>query len=469
MKLFNTLSRTIEDFEPLNAPKVTFYSCGPTVYDFTHIGHLRTFVNNDILKRVLIYAGYHVKHVMNITDVGHLTGDDDTGEDKLEKGAKLQKKTVWEIAEFYTRQFNKSLTEINISPADILCKATDHITDMINLIQRLQNKGVTYETDQAIYFDITKSANYGRLSGQKLSEKNIGSRDEVYADPDKKNSADFALWFKRLGRFKNHTMHWDSPWGPGFPGWHIECSAMSMKYLGDTIDIHSGGIDHIAVHHENEIAQSETATGKLFVRLWFHNAFLLVDGEKMSKSKKNFYTLDDLKKKDYDPLALRYLYLLTHYQKPLNFTWEAITAAQNALFSLRNLVLTLKQGVNRHNLYPEKLKKTLDYQKRFDEALFENLQLPQALAVIFEALKSNIPSSDKLDLVYNLDQITGLALYHVEPDVIPQQVTKLAEKRELARRQGDFDMADDLRAEIEKLGYMIEDVKSGFVLKKIKT
>src|SRR3989344_2169700 len=361
------------------------------------------------------------------------------------------------------------MDRLNILRPDVVCRATDNISEQVELIKKLVDRGFAYDTLEAVYFDVAKFPRYGELSGQRLADKMVAARQEVQTGSHKKNPVDFALWFKLVGRFEGHVMKWDSPWGPGFPGWHIECSAMSMKYLGDTIDIHSGGIDHIAVHHENEIAQSETATGKLFVLLWFHNAFLLVDGEKMSKSKKNFYTLDDLKKKDYDPLALRYLYLLTHYQKPLNFTWEAITAAQNALFSLRNLVLTLKQGVNRHNLYPEKLKKTLDYQKRFDEALFENLQLPQALAVIFEALKSNIPSSDKLDLVYNLDQITGLALYHVEPDVIPQQVTKLAEKRELARRQGDFDMADDLRAEIEKLGYMIEDVKSGFVLKKIKT
>ena len=312
MKLYNTLTRKTEEFTPQNFPFVKFYACGLTVYDYAHIGNMRTYTNNDILKRTLNYLGYKVCHVMNITDVGHLTGDDDTGEDKLEKGAQKSGQTVWEVAQFYTDFFTQTLKELNIVMPDYMPKATDHVKEMIELNKTLEKKGYTYETSQALYFDVTKFKNYGQLSGQKLEEKLKGARQEVYLDPEKKNSADFALWFKRTGRFKNHSMHWESPWGDGFPGWHIECSAMSMKYLGETIDIHSGGVDHIAVHHENEIAQSEAVTGKLFVKYWFHNAFLLVNDEKMSKSKGNFYTIDDIKKRGIEPMAIRYLFLQTH-------------------------------------------------------------------------------------------------------------------------------------------------------------
>ncbi|MFH0979549.1 MAG: cysteine--tRNA ligase, partial [Candidatus Roizmanbacteria bacterium] len=343
MKLHNTLTRKLETFKPLNPPTVTLYTCGPTVYDYTHIGHMRAYVVNDLLRRTLAFLGYKVKHVMNITDVGHLTGDDDSGEDKLEKGAKKSKKTVWDVVKFFTDYHFKTTDALNILRPNIDCPATEHIKEMIKMIKKLDENGLTYKTDEALYFDVTKFPNYGKLSGQSLKDKLKGARKDVYLDPGKKNSTDFALWFFRVGRFKDHTMYWDSPWGSGFPGWHIECSAMSQKYLGETIDIHTGGVDHIPVHHENEIAQSEGATGKEFVRYWFHFNFLMVDNQKMSKSLANFYTLEDLKKHSIDPLALRYLFLQSHYRQVLNFTWESAKAAQEGLNKLKNIIVDLKK------------------------------------------------------------------------------------------------------------------------------
>jgi cysteinyl-tRNA synthetase len=269
LKIYDTKSRSIKEFIPLSKDVVTMYACGPTVYDYTHIGHMRKYIGDDMLRRTLTLLGYNVKHVMNITDVGHLTGDEDeTGEDKLEKGAKKEGKTVWDIAAFYTGYFNDTMRAVNVLPATIEARATDHIAEMIALNEKLVEKGFAYETDQAVYFDTSKDAGYGKLSGQKLTDKEVAVRDDVIIDPDKKHPADFALWFKRVGKFADHVMYWPSPWGDGFPGWHIECSAMAMHYLGQTIDIHTGGIDHIPVHHENEIAQSECATGHEFVHYW---------------------------------------------------------------------------------------------------------------------------------------------------------------------------------------------------------
>ena len=339
LKLFNTLTRRKEEFIPLNEKHAGIYTCGPTVYDYTHIGHLKKYINDDVLKRVLEYNGYKVNHVMNITDVGHLVSDEDTGEDKMEKGARESGKTVWEVARFFEDYFWKSLKEVNILKPDITPRATEHIKEQIELIKKLEEKGFTYKTTQAIYFDVSKFKNYTKLSGQKLEEKIVGAREDTFVDKDKKHPYDFALWFFVIGRFKNHTMRWPSPWGKGFPGWHIECSAMSMKYLGETLDIHTGGIDHIPVHHPNEIAQSEAATDKPFVRFWIHHDWLLVDNEKMSKSKKNFYTIDEIKEKNINPLAYRYFCLNAHYRSKLNFTWQGLEAAQNALENLYNTML----------------------------------------------------------------------------------------------------------------------------------
>lgn len=472
MRLFNSKTRSVQEFAPLNPPNVTFYACGLTVYDFTHIGHLRTYVNNDILKRVLKLNGYNVNHVMNITDVGHLTGadGDESGEDKMEKGAKKQGKTVWEVAEFYTDYFLRSIKQLNITLPDTLCKATDHISEMIDLIKTLEEKGFTYETDEAIYFDISKFKNYGQLSGQKLEDKLQKAREEVHVDSDKKNPADFALWFKRVGRFTTHTMHWpfDSAQGKGdgFPGWHIECSAMSMKYLGETIDIHSGGIDHLPVHHENEIAQSEASTGKEFVKFWFHNAHLLVDGVKMSKSLNNFYTIDQIKEKGFNPLALRYLFLQTHYRQTMNFTLKSLQGAQNGLNNLYASILQLRKETDRAQLSEEKLEKINDYSQKFMTCCGDDLQMSQALAVVFEVIKSNIPSPDKLDLLYEFDEVLGLGLCEIEEQEIPDEIIKLAEKRHEAKKNNDFDTADTLRKVINERGYGVDDVTGGFTIKK---
>ncbi len=466
MNLYNTLGRKIEEFEPLNPPEVTFYSCGPTVYDYTHIGHLRTNVNNDTLKRTLLYLGYSVNHVMNITDVGHLMGDNDTGEDKLEKGAESSGKSVWEVATFYTDFYMKSVRAVNIMLPNSTVKATDHIKDMIKLIQTLEQKGFAYQTDEAVYFDVSKFKNYGQLSGQKLSEKKQQAREEVHIDKQKRNPADFALWFKRVGRFANHQMHWPSPWGEGFPGWHIECSTISMTYLGETIDIHSGGADLIPVHHENEIAQSEAATGKPFVRFWFHNEFLLVDGQKMSKSLNNFYTIEDLEKQRIDPLALRLLFLQTHYRQQMNFTWESAKAAQEAYNKLKEQVFALKNQLQRTTLSEEKLKQIDEFREKFKQGLSNDLQMPQAVAVMWEMLKSSIPSPDKLDLLFEFDKVLGLNLASVEEEKIPAEIQQLAEDREKARQEDNFVKADEIRKIINEKGYLIEDADSGFRLKK---
>ncbi len=467
VKLYNTLIRKIEEFKPLNPPAVTFYACGPTVYDFTHIGHMRTYTNNDVLKRTLTYLGYKVNHVMNVTDVGHLSGDDDSGEDKIEKGAKKFNKTVWEVAEFYTQFFLKTLTALNILSPDILCKATEHIENMLQLINRLKQKGFAYETSEAVYFDVIKFKNYGKLSGQKLGEKIQAARENVNVDPQKKYPADFALWFKRVTRFANHTMHWNSPWGEGFPGWHIECSAMSMKYLGETIDIHSGGIDHIPVHHENEIAQSEAATGKSFVNFWFHNNFLTVDGQKMSKSLGNFYTIEDIKKNKIDPVSLRLLFLQSHYRQPLNFTWQSARASFETFNKLKEIALELKNSNSSTRKLVKLTNKSIDFQNKFIIALENDLQTPQAVAIMWDMLKSDINNNEKYYLLIDFDKVFGLNLGKTIEEKVPVNIIKLAERRLQARKDRNFDISDKLRVKIEKAGYKIEDKGETYTIKKI--
>jgi len=428
MKLYNTLSKKVVDFKPLNPPVVTLYTCGPTVYDYTHIGHMRTYTNNDVLRRTLAYIGYQVKHVMNITDVGHLSGDDDSGADKMEKGAKKSGRTVWEVAQFYTDYYFETTDALNILRPDIICPATKHIKDMIALIEKLEKAGLTYDTEEAIYFDISKFKDYGKLSGQKLSEKLTGARKEVHIDPGKKHPADFSLWFKRIGRFADHAMHWPSPWGEGFPGWHIECSAMSMKYLGETIDIHTGGVDHITGHHENEIAQTEGATGKQFVRFWFHNNFLMVNDQKMSKSLDNFYTIDDLKKKKIAPLSIRYLFLQSHYRQILNFTWDSVKSAQEGYFRMKEIISALKENAEETDM--DKLgTKAKEFAKSFTEAITNDLETTKAMAVVWEMLKSSLSSQEKLTLIYDFDRVMGLNLKNVKTETIPDEILYLAENR----------------------------------------
>ena len=469
MKHYNTLTRNLETFKPLNFPKVSFYTCGPTVYDYTHIGHMRTYTNNDILKRTLTYLGYKVNHVMNVTDVGHLTGDDDSGIDKLEKGATKSDKTVWEVVKFFTDNFFKTMDALNISRPDVTCKATDHIEEMIQLINRLKRNGYVYETKEAVYFDVMKFKNYGKLSRQKIEEKLQAVRKEINIDTEKKHPVDFALWFKRIGRFADHTMHWPSPWGEGFPGWHIECSAMSMKYLGDSIDIHTGGIDHIPVHHENEIAQSEGATGKQFVKYWFHNNFLTVDGQKMSKSLGNFYTLSDIEKNKINPLSLRLLFLQSHYRQSLNFTWQSARASQEAFNRLKEIATNLKGPNSQRKKLVKLSDKSIAYQQQFKNAIENDLQTAQAVAVMWDIIKSDIDNEEKYFLLMDFDKIFGLNLDNINEEKIDANIIILAERRLEARKKRNFDQSDKLRIKIEKAGFKIEDKGNSYTIKKSTT
>jgi cysteinyl-tRNA synthetase len=454
--LFNSLTRKKEKFIPFDfaqgsprglAPRgkpieVGLYTCGMTVYDYAHIGHGRKYVTDDILKRFLLASGYKVKHVQNVTDVGHLVSDADMGEDKMEKGAKKSGKTVWEVAEFFTKNFYESMDKLNILRPDIICKATDHIKEQIAMVQKLIARGFAYDTPEAVYFDVTKFAKYDGLFGQKLAGKKVAVRGEVKEGEHKKHPVDFTLWFKTVGRFANHAMHWESPWGDGFPGWHLECSAMSIKYLGERFDIHTGGEDHLSVHHPNEIAQSEGATGKSpFVKYWLHTAFLMVDGRKMSKSLDNFYTVEDIIEKGYDPLALRYLYLTAHYRDPLNFTWESLGAAQTALTKLRAMVWAKKNG------------RVDDLRGKFREALADDLNTPRALAVLWKAIKVNS------ELALEFDQVLGLNLDKAPTtnNQIPGNIKILILKRENLRKEEKFAEADKIRRELLALGYKLGD------------
>jgi len=461
MKLYNSLSKTLEEFVPLNAPSVGLYTCGITAYDFAHIGHGRKYTYDDILRRTLTYLGYKVKHVQNVTDVGHLVSDNDEGEDKLEKGAQKAGKTVWEVAEYFTKNFYDSMQKLNILTPDVICKATDHILEQIELVKKLFEKGYAYDTPEAVYFEISKFKDYDKLFGQSLDDKQTAVRDEVQTGEHKRNPRDFALWFKRVGRFENHTMHWGSPWGDGFPGWHIECSAMSIKYLGEQFDIHTGGEDHLSIHHPNEIAQSEAATGKSpFAKYWIHYAFLTVEGTKMSKSLGNFYTVEDIEKKGYDPLALRYLYLTAHYKKPLNFTFDALDAASISLSKLKAQMQKFKASSERTVLSKEKMEKVEKYQQEFKKAMENDLNTPQALAVLWEAFKSNIPDYDKYDLLIQFDEVLGLKLNEAPLEVaISEEAKLLIKKRQKLRSEGKFDEADQVRETLLKMGVNINDTQ----------
>lgn len=474
MKLYNTLSRTLETFTPITPPNVGMYTCGITAYDYAHIGHGRKYVGDDVLRRTLNRFGYKVTHVQNVTDVGHLVSDADEGEDKLEKGAKKAGKSVWEVAKFFEEDFFHSMDLLNILRPTIVCRATEHIPEQISLIQKLFERGHAYDTAEAVYFDISTFPEYGKLFGQSLEEKKTAVREEVRTGEHKRNSADFALWFKRQGRFADHVMHWSSPWGDGFPGWHVECSAMSMKYLGPSFDIHTGGEDHIPVHHPNEIAQSEGASGKPFVRYWVHYAFLMVDGRKMSKSLGNFYRIEDVFSKGFDPLTLRYFYLTAHYRKQLNFTWDALTAADNAREQLRSFVSSIKRTANgqeRNQLSEEKLIKAEGFRSQFDAALANDLNTPQALAVIWEVVKSNIPAGDKYDLLMDFDDVLGLRLSEnpatETEESVPAEITALLEQRETFRKAKQFADSDRLRQQIEDKGYhIIDSLGSSTLIKK---
>ncbi|MBP7058433.1 cysteine--tRNA ligase [Candidatus Gracilibacteria bacterium] len=466
ISFYNTLTSKKEVFRPIKGKFVGLYTCGPTVYLYAHIGNYRTYIFEDILKRVLRFEGYEVKHVMNITDVGHLSDDADYGEDKVELSAKTQNKTAWELAEFYTDAFLKDLGKLNVENPDIMPKATDHIKEQIELVQLLERKGFTYKTDDGIYFDVEKFDDYGKLSKQKLEDKQAGARVEV--NMDKHNPADFALW-KFTAPGVKRQMEWDSPWGlKGFPGWHIECSAMSTKYLGQPFDIHCGGIDHIPVHHENEIAQSEAAHGKPLANFWMHGEFMMVEGRRMGKSEGNAYLVSDLETKGFDALAYRYLCLNTHYRIQLNFTWDALIGAQKALERLREQVHEFSVAT-----IGEQGKVLGDFRKDFCDAIDDDLNLPQALGIAWTMLKSNHQPEDKLATIMEFDKVLGLNLAQSEKAgstatvQVPDEVMELVSKREIARAEKNYGESDLLRKRITELGYEVEDTPNGPKVKKL--
>jgi cysteinyl-tRNA synthetase len=462
LHLFNSLTRSKQEFRPLKAGSVGLYTCGPTVYDYAHIGNLRTYIFEDILKRVLIYNGYRVKHVMNITDVGHLTGDRDMGEDKMEKGALREGKTAWDIADFYTRAFKTDIGRLNILQPDIWVKATDTIAEQIALIEILEQKGFTYRTRDGVYFDTSMFEDYTKLSHQNLDALQEGAR--VEKNPEKRNATDFALW-KFSPPDTKRQMEWDAPWGVGFPGWHIECSAMSMKFLGDRLDIHCGGTDHIDVHHTNEIAQSEAATGKPFFNFWMHGAFLIITGgKKMAKSEGSFLTLENtFVKQGLNPLVYRFASFLTHYRKPMEYSDEGIEAARNGLLHLQNQVRQASEGKDVSVSAANK-----DFKTKFLEAINDDLNMPRAMAVLQEMLKSSLSPAEKYVTILDFDRVLGLDLDQVsQAEALPEEVQKLVDARIKAREAKDFVTSDRLRDELEALGYMVQDAREGMkVIKK---
>jgi cysteinyl-tRNA synthetase len=457
LNLFNSLTRKTEEFKPINPDQVGFYICGPTVYHDAHIGNLRTMILGDLLRRGLELNGYKVNEIMNITDVGHLTADSDTGDDKMEKNAS-SKEEVFAVAEKYTNNFLENLKALNILTPNKMPKASDHVAEQIEMIKTLIEKGFAYESDEAVYFDVSKFPEYNQLTGQNLDEMMLGARQEVVKDPKKKNPIDFVLWFKTVGRYQNHILRWNSPWGDGFPGWHIECSAMSTKYLGETFDIHAGGVDLKFPHHTNEIAQAQAATGKKLSNYWLHGEHLLINAGKMGKSEGTGLILKDLIDKGFNPLAYRYLVLTSHYRSKLNFTEESLTASQNALNNLYQEISTFdKPG----KIIPE-------FEKQFQEAINDDLDTPQALAIVWDLLKSEQESGDKLATLIKFDEVLGLKIGEIwkAAKVIPDTVRKLIDDREEARKEKDFIRSDELRRAIESNGYLVEDTLDGFRVKK---
>lgn len=491
LKLYNTLTRKKEAFKPIKKGEVGLYTCGPTVYNYAHIGNLRTYIFEDILKRVLMYNGYKVKHIMNITDVGHLTGDQDMGEDKLEKGAKREGVSAWDIAKKYEEAFKQDLEKLNILPPDKYTRATEYIEEQINLIKTLEEKGYTYVTSDGVYFDTSKFKDYNKLSHLKLEDLQEGAR--VEKNEEKKNPTDFALWkFSPVG--EKRQMEWASPWGVGFPGWHLECSAMSMAELGDQLDIHCGGIDHINVHHTNEIAQSEAATGKQFFNFWMHGAFLnIAGGKKMAKSDDNFLTLENaLVKKNISPLVYRFAALQTSYRKPMEYSEESIKNADKGYQNFRDKV---------RQLGDKKGKVNNDFKKEFLEAINNDLNLAQGLAIAQQVLKSDLSNEDKLATILDFDKVLGFDLMKEDKEIkgarhyamnvqpmnlkmkfgeilvkfglrksksdLPKEVEELKQARIKAREEKNFVESDRLRDEIEALGYSVEDSKEGMrIIKK---
>lgn len=452
MRIYNTLSRLVEEFKPIDPPHVGMYSCGPTVYDYQHIGHMRRYVGDDILVRVLKENSYEVKQVMNITDVGHLVSDSDEGEDKMEVGSKKAGMSVWDLAKKYEQQFWESADALHVTRPNVVLKATDTINEQIEFIKVLEEKGYTYATSDGIYFDTSKFPTHSDLVHQKAGDLKKGARVDF---GEKKNPKDFALW-KFSHAAEKRQMEWESPWDKGFPGWHIECSTMSIKELGPTFDIHTGGIDHIPIHHQNEIIQSEAASGVKFVNYWVHHAFLLVDGKKMSKSLGNFITVEDVIEKGFDPIALRYLYFQTHYRQEMNFTWESLEAAQKALSNIYSAYLS----------FDEPAVGCAEFEQKFFDAVNDDLNMPKALSVVWELLHSDYPTSAKSRTFLTMNRILGLGLKaqktnkkikEGEEEKIPKEVQNLVDQRAKLRKEKRYHLADEIRHKIRKLGFDVLD------------
>ena len=455
----NTLTRKKDLFKPIDKKEVRIYSCGPTVYKDATIGNMRTNIFQDVLRRVLCYNGYKIKHVMNITDVGHLVSDGDEGEDKMIKSAREEHKSPKEIAEYYTKLFFDDLKLLNIETPEIVCKATDHIKDMLEYVETLVENGYAYETSTAIYFDVSKLDKYPILSNLNLEDQKAGARVEV--DPEKRNPYDFALWIKAP---EKHLMKWDSPWGPSYPGWHIECSAMGQKYLGEQFDIHTGGIDLIPTHHENEIAQSKGYCGKIPANYWLHGEYLLIDGGKMSKSLGNVYLVKDIIDRGYNPLSFKLFSYSSHYRNKLNFTWEGMDAADKSLERLKNGYKLHLNGTD--NIEDEVVN---EYEERFHRAINDDLNMPLSMGVVWEVIRYNKKSPKLANLLLKFDEVMGLKIddENAKQEDIPEEILKLMEERKIARDNKNWKESDRLRDLIKSKGYEIKDTKDGMEVKTV--
>ena len=457
---YNTLTKQKDLFKPIEEGKVKIYSCGPTVYKDATIGNMRTNLLNDTLRRVLKYNGYELKHVMNITDVGHLVSDGDEGEDKMLKSAREEHKSPLEIAEHYTKLFFRDLERLNIETPEVVCKATDHIKEMLEMVQKIMKNGYAYETSTAIYFDVSKLDKYGILSGINLNDQKAGARVDI--DPEKRNPYDFALWIKAPA---NHLMKWDSPWGPSYPGWHIECSAMSTKYLGEEFDIHTGGIDLVPTHHENEIAQNKGACGKNPAHYWIHGEYLLINGGKMSKSLGNTYLIDDIIARGYSPLAYRLFNYSCHYRGKLNFTWEGIESAQKSLERLRGSYKAHLNGTD--NLDEKDKEKLANIEENFHKAINDDLNMPLAMSYVWETAKFEKKSPEVAKLLMKFDTVLGISINKQEEQKeIPQEISELLEQRRKARENKDWAKSDEIRDLISEKGYIVKDTKNGQEISK---
>ena len=468
MKLtfYNTLTRKKEEFHSIDEKRVRMYSCGPTVYSYAHIGNFRTYIFMDTLRRVLKYNGYELKHVMNITDVGHLESDADEGEDKMEKAARKEKKDPYEIANFYTKIFLKDMEKLKIDKPEIITKATENISQMIDYVKEIIKNGYAYETSKGIYFDISKLDKYPVLSNRKLDDQIAGARVDV--DPEKKNPYDFALWIKAP---ENHIMKWESPWGLSYPGWHLECSTMGRRFLGEEFDIHTGGVDHIPTHHENEIAQSKGATGKIPAHVWMHCEYLQVDGGKMSKSLGNTYTISELQVKGISPLAFKLFCFTAHYRNKLNFTFEGAYGAQKALERLYDSYV---KNVNGADDVEEDVIK--EYEEKFLSYINDDMNMPGAMSVVWDIARNTKKSAKFANLLLKFDEVLGLDMKNAEKylvkfkqndsEELPAEIKKLVEERKNARAEKNWAKSDEIRDKIISLGYSIKDTKDGIIVKK---